>query len=545
MPDVDEELEEIKRLIADDSTYARSPSKELVPSRSGPGVPVPARPAAPKKQEQELSVRPAQDKPAVAAKPAQNKPAVSVKPAQNKPAVTGKPTQNKPAVAGKAAQNKPAVAGKPESKELSAAPAPKKRVPAPFKKPGPLGAAEDFGQVRSFDISPDGKVTKKPDKEPKLDTGSEKFKINFDFDSEYMDVPEDRPLRFRREKRTGCIGGILYSAFVICISLVLASLLWMATVDVLGFGAEDEQINVTVPLGFTMEDITDMLFEAGIIRYKFLFDIYADYSSAEGKITAGSYVLNKNYDYRAIVTGMTARGGVRVETSVMIPEGFTLAQIFALMEDYGVCPASDLWEAATNHNFSFHFLDEETLGDRLRLEGFLFPDTHNFYLDSTPVQVLNKLLREFDRRFTDAYIERAEIMGYSVRDIINIAAMIEREAGSDEERPRIAAVIYNRLESRNFPYLQIDATIHYALQGTGRPFPVPPTDFDHPFNTYTNEGLPPGPIANPGMQSIRAALYPDSTNEYYYALNREGTHNFFRTLEQHNAFVRSDQYGGR
>jgi UPF0755 protein len=243
---------------------------------------------------------------------------------------------------------------------------------------------------------------------------------------------------------------------------------------------------------------------------------------------------------------MTARAGVRVEISVTIPEGFTLAQIFTLLEDYGVVDsADDLWEAATNHNFNFHFLDEETLGDRLRLEGFLFPETYNFFIGSTPVQVLSRFLREFNRRFTEEFVDRAEAMGYSVRDIINIAAMIEREAGSNEERPRIAAVIYNRLDSRNFPFLQIDATIHYALQGTGRPFPVPPTDFDHPFNTYTNEGLPPGPIANPGMASIRAALYPATTNEFYYALNREGTHNFFRTYEQHRAFVNSPQYGGR
>ena len=136
----------------------------------------------------------------------------------------------------------------------------------------------------------------------------------------------------------------------------------------------------------------------------------------------------------------------------------------------------------------------------------------------------------------------AEDMGYSVHEIMIIASMIERETADDAERPRIAAVIYNRLNSPNFPLLQIDATIHYAIAGTGIPFS---TSVESEFNTYLHEGLPPGPIANPGIQSIRAALFPDTTNEFFYALNRSGTHNFFTNYNDHTNFVNSDQYGGR
>ena len=411
----------------------------------------------------------------------------------------------------------------------------------PQRQTRPVGAGEP-GQSRQQAL-PAGNTAKHPEKEPGLDTGSEEFDVDFDFDEAYRDVPENRPLRLRREKRTGCIGGIMYAAFVICISLVLGSLMWMAAVDVLGFGTDDEQVNIIVKQGFEIDEITDLLYEGGLIRYKFLFNIYAGFSHAEDKITAGSYVLNRNFDYRALVQGMTARAGVRVETTVTIPEGFTLAQIFTLLEDSGVCSASDLWDTATNHNFNYVFLDRDTLGERHRLEGFLFPETYNFYENSGSVSVINRLLNEFNRRFTDENAERAEEMGYSIRDIVNIAAMIEREAGSDEERPRIAAVIYNRLNNpRDFPNLEIDATIHYAIAGTGRPFS---TELDDPYNTYIREGLPPGPIANPGMASILAALHPESTNEYFYALNKEGTHNFFRTYAEHQRFVQSDEYGGR
>ncbi|MDR2599481.1 MAG: endolytic transglycosylase MltG [Oscillospiraceae bacterium] len=371
--------------------------------------------------------------------------------------------------------------------------------------------------------------------------GSADFKMKFDFESEYRDVPNNRPLRQRRERRTGLVGGLMFMIFIICIAMIFASIAWLATVDILGFASVDELVHVTVPYEFDLDDIIDLLYEAGLIRYKALFRLYAEYSEAESKIAPGSYVLNRNFDYRALVQGMTARAGIRVEVSVTIPEGFTLSQIFRRLEDEGVCAAEDLWYTATHHNFNFYFLDESTLGDRLRLEGFLFPDTYNFFLDSTPTQVISRMLREFDRRFTEQYIERATHLGYTVREIVIIASMIEREAGNDEERSRIAAVIYNRLNSPNFPRLEIDATIHYAIADTGIPFSIA---LDSPFNTYIHDGLPPGPIANPGIASIRAALYPANTNEFFYALNRHGTHNFFTNFTDHNNFVNSPDYGG-
>ena len=412
---------------------------------------------------------------------------------------------------------------------------------SPVREAMPPGIPKSPQKVKSYDFVQGVGFKRSKDTIEELDMGSPKFKMKFDFESAYSDVPVDKPFRLRREKRTGLIGGLLLAIFIICVSIVLASVAWMATTDILGFASEDETVDVQVPTGFTLEGITDMLYEKGLIRHKELFILYAEYSNAMEKITEGSYVLNKNYDYRALVQGMTARAGVRVETTVTIPEGFTLAQIFSLLDAEGVCSAEDLWEAATFHDFQFYFLDRETLGDRLRLEGFLFPDTYQFYMDSTPVSAILRMLREFNRRFTEEYIERADEMGFSVNKIIIIASLIEREAGDDEERPRIAAVIYNRLENPNFPFLQIDATINYAIAGTGIPFS---TLLDSPFNSYTHEGLPPGPIASPGMPSIRAALFPDETNEYFYALNNYGTHNFFTNYTDHVNFVNSDAFGG-
>ncbi len=373
------------------------------------------------------------------------------------------------------------------------------------------------------------------------DEKADNFKVNFDFDEEYRDVPENRPLRQRRDKRTGCLGGVLYAVFVICVCLLLASLLWLAATDVLGLGADETTIQVTIPEDFTVNEVADILYRNELIKYKVLFRLYANYSDAEDKIKVGTYELKKNYDYRALVTGMTPGGGIRTEVDVVIPEGFTLRQIIKLFAANGVSSEEDLWDAAANHEFDYAFLDDATLGDKFRLEGYLFPDTYTFYVNDSPSRALGKMLSNFNSKLTDEDAERAEQMGYTLREIMTIASMIEKEAGSDAERELIASVIYNRLSSSEFPYLQIDATIYYGIAETGEEFS---TAADTPYNSYTHEGLPPGPIANPGIASVNAALYPAETDYYYYALNQDKEHNFFTDYDAFIAFVNSDEYGG-
>lgn len=389
--------------------------------------------------------------------------------------------------------------------------------------------------VKSSDISKSDalKANKKQDD----------FNINFDFEGEYRDVPDNRPLRQRREKRTGCLGGFLYAIFVISICILLASLAWLAATDVLGLGNEDEIVQVTIPEDFTEDSVADTLYQGGLIKYKFLFKMYLQFSDAmeKEKIDIGTYELNSNFDYFALVNGLSTHGGNRAEIDVTIPEGYTLMQIIELFDANGVCSAEALWEAAANYEFEYDFLDESTLGDTKRLEGYLFPDTYAFYIGDSPTRALSKLLTNFNSKFTQDYMTRAEELGYSVREIITIAAMIEEEAGADSERDLIASVIYNRLNSSSFPYLQIDATIFYVIAETGEPFS---TSVDSPYNTYMYEGLPAGPIANPGTPSIRAALYPQSSSYYYYALNNNRTHNFFKNGDAFNTFINSDEYGG-
>ena len=284
----------------------------------------------------------------------------------------------------------PAGAGSPDDPGNGTLPA----------SPDDTGPLQDSGRFRDVPLTyqepvgPDGGeyLTGEPTQDDQ-DTGPENFRVDFDFDGEYRDAEVPNPIRFRREKRTGCVGGILYTLFILCVGLAAAALLWLATTDVFGFGKETRSVEITIPDDYDIEQVTDILYENNIIKYKWLFKLYAKFSHAEEKISSGTYEIISSYDYFALVNGLTSSGGTLVETDLItIPEGFTMKQIFELLEENAVCTADELWECAANYDFDYSFLSRRTLGDRHRLEGFLFPDTYKVYVNDEPERVIDKFL---------------------------------------------------------------------------------------------------------------------------------------------------------
>ena len=224
--------------------------------------------------------------------------------------------------------------------------------------------------------------------------------------------------------------------------------------------------------------------------------------------------------------------------TVTIPEGMTQAQIFALLEAKGVSTADKLEETAANYDFKFSFLKGVLpLGDAKRLEGYLFPDTYEFYMGEDPVSVLNKMILRFDQIFTEEMRQAMTDQGMSINDAVIIASMIEKETDGSDQR-RISSVIYNRLTNTSATngLLNIDATILYATGGT-----VVDTSADTPYNTYRHAGLPPTAIANPGADALRAAVNPESTSYYYYALGDDGVHHFFKTHQEQLSFIATQE----
>ena len=356
-----------------------------------------------------------------------------------------------------------------------------------------------------------------------------------------------RPIRRKRSYRTGLRGGLMYFGFVICVSVILASVGWLAADDVLSLNKDYVEAEVYVGEKLDMKQVSSELYNKGLIKYPQLFRIFAKLMKAETKMDPGVYTLSTKLDYNAMVHAMhqSEEGPVeRATVMVMIPEGKTLKQTFQILSDHGVCPYETLLECAANHEFKYDFLADIPYGKETRLEGYLFPDTYQFYASSSPEEAIDKFLSNFNAKVNAEMRLQAEEMGYSLHEIVTIASLVEMEAGKDAERPTIASVIYNRLNSSYYPYLQIDATIQYALEERKESLTNQDLEIESPYNTYKYTGLPPGPIANPGLASIRAALGPESTGYYFYALNKSGSHNFFATLDQFNYFVNSSEFGG-
>jgi len=296
----------------------------------------------------------------------------------------------------------------------------------------------------------------------------------------------------------------------------------------------DEEGNTYTVASTDIRLITDQLAREGLIEYKFLFRLYAMFSNADRKIVAGTYELNTSMDYRALVVNMGPSSATRQTIDVTIPEGYTVEQIFQLLENKGVSTVDKLKDMAANWNYKWSFLQEIPLGDYRRLEGYLFPDTYTFYLGEDPKYVLNKMLLRFDQQMYEYYDQFTEESDYSLHDIVIIASLIEKETDGTDYRT-IASVIYNRLNNpaaETAGFLQIDAALTY-ING-GRVPTAADKQLDSPYNTYLYKGLTPSPITNPGMASLYAALDPENTRYYYYALNpATGLHEFSRTYDEH------------
>ena len=358
---------------------------------------------------------------------------------------------------------------------------------------------------------------------------------------------EEQPRRRRRKRRSAGRTAalvLLYVAAVIGASVLLACIGWVCAEDVLALNKQPhKEITFTITAEEDFGDVADRLKDEGMIEYKFLFKLFASITHKTDKITPGSYTLNTDMDYRALLAGMSANSANRAQVKVTIPEGYTTDQIFALLVEKGVAnDVEELKEAAAGHDYAFDFLQDIPLGDYRRLEGYLMPATYDFYTPHDPIYALNKLMVYFDSQvIRDSVLDQVEKSGYTLHEILTIASMIERET-TGEDRTEISAVIHNRLENQEggtMGFLQIDATLVY-ING-GREPTEADKSIDSPYNTYLYKGLPPGPISNPGLESVIAALNPADSNAYYYALGDDGAHHFFRTYDQLQSFIASQE----
>lgn len=307
--------------------------------------------------------------------------------------------------------------------------------------------------------------------------------------------------------------------------------------------AADEYTVVDIPTGSNTEFIAARLYEQGLINNELVFRIYVHRHNLAQGFIAGQYKLSPAMKLEEITEKIRA-GDVYYETIwFTIPEGYRVEIIAGRLQDKNLADRSEFLEIAADpppdFKEEFPFLgDIDPEGVKYLLEGYLFPDTYEVYSDANLEEIVKMMLRRTDRIINEEYRQRLEDTGLSLHEIMTIASLIEREARVDHERAIISGVIYNRLEIGQL--LQIDATIQYILGETKEFLTYDDLEVESPYNTYRNEGLPPGPIAAPGEASLKAALYPEDTDYYYYNYKYDdsGEHYFSRTYQEHLENVR-------
>ncbi len=277
--------------------------------------------------------------------------------------------------------------------------------------------------------------------------------------------------------------------------------------------------------------VADKLSDAGLINSKTYFEMLLRFSGKDLK--PASYTLKIGTSTRTIVDLITTeKSEAKVsnkELTITVPEGWRTEQIAEELENLGLNGGADAFMKAVQEYDSdqFDFLDDRP--DKKSIEGYLFPDTYTFKADTPPVTIIEMMLLNFDSKFDQSLRDRADEMGLTLNEVLVFASLVEREAQINRERPLIAGIYLTRFE-RNIR-LESDPTVQYALGKSGKWWEVPTEEdlfTESPYNTYQNDGLPPGPICNPGMDSILGVLQPADTEYIYFVADpsEDGSHLF-------------------
>ena len=340
---------------------------------------------------------------------------------------------------------------------------------------------------------------------------------------------------------------IIYIIFITVVGCFLAYYMITRINDLYAFVKDTDEVEIVVPENATVNEIADILYNAGIIEYPSFFKFYAELKNASERydFKAGTYVVNPmmNYDQLFLWLEGTTEQSIK---RITIPEGYTVDDIIDLFVAEGFGTREGFINTIQNYEFDNEFLKQLTTsadsGVHYRLEGYLYPDTYDVYTDKSEAYYIYKLLDRFEEVYSEKFQARADELGLTMNEIITIASMIERETKIHNEYEIVSSVFHNRLTNHAvYPTLESDATVVYAIQiATGErvtELSNEDLNIDSKYNTYIYKGLPPGPISNPGYEAIASALYPESSKYYYFVSSIEGETFFAETYKQHQANI--------
>ncbi len=289
-----------------------------------------------------------------------------------------------------------------------------------------------------------------------------------------------------------------------------------------------EKFVIVVKPGMGANGIGNLLYEQGAIKSVFLFQMISKMQGMESSLQAGEYVINKNMTMQQIVAMLSK--GETIYQQITIPEGYTTEQIAKLLQEKQLGNAA-IFKKISQHFVPYSYMVNTNPNVVYKAEGYMFPNTYRISKGATEEQILSMMTSQFDKQFTENMRARANEMKLSIKDVIILASLVEKEAQLPADRPIIAGVFLNRLKL-DMP-LQSCATIQYILGYPKAELSIQDTEISSPYNTYQHMGLPPGPIANPGIEAIKAVLYPEKTAYIYFVADKQGAHHFSKTYDEH------------
>lgn len=325
----------------------------------------------------------------------------------------------------------------------------------------------------------------------------------------------------------------MMSAIIIIFTCTFSAIGISCINDVLAIGRDAETVTVNIPENATTDEVIEILADNGIVKQELFCKIYyraitwfknlnKENKPSEPVYKSGPHYVDKDMGLEGCL--LTIRGIVKETDTVTLvfPEGWTIYQIVDKLDEFNVCDRDELLTALSSSDFDYDFINNipDNNNRTFALEGYVFPDTYEFYEDSDANTVIRKFLTGSENIWTEEMEMRAQELGMTRDEVLIIASIIQREAANKEQMSMISAVLHNRLdESATYPNLECDSTGHYIEYYVGPLSGMSESDYyiyEHSYNTYYSEGLPPGPICNPGQDAINAALYPSEAYDDYY-----------------------------
>ena len=396
------------------------------------------------------------------------------------------------------------------------------------------------------------------------DPGSTRMMDSLTAPDEPEAAPAAYPVRKRKKRRkkkkytnhTRTMGhvflGVVLSVAAICVGVFLAWKVIVGLMDYTGMAKKSHEADIVIDSTMNVDDIAETLHENGIIEMPWLFKTYINMNDEAEGFLDGEYTVNSTMSYSNIITLLKTVRQYTNTVTVMIPEGYNAQQIGQLLEENLVCRADDFEKYYRSKLEKYDFEEQITVTENrfYALEGYLFPDTYEFYvIDDLPdkpsmdtsqyaKQAAEKMYSNFQNKITKKMYARAKELGMTFDEVVTLASIIQKEGTNEENMANISSVFHNRLENMyEYPHLQSDTTDNY-IEDVIRPN-IPSSSLAlyenviTAYDTYTCEGLPAGPICSPGLEAINAALYPAETDYYYFLSSSDGVFYYASTVEKH------------